>query len=123
MKEVIQTWLADRPRLPGVLACGVRFPDKSSLTETYQKDYPVPNLENVWRCVGDVFQVLSAHRMAPTSIRWVYENTILYSTRRPDGIELSLLTLPSPADVDAGNLERLLQTFRTLEAPDSLGAH
>ena len=122
MREVIQGWLADRPRLPGVLACGVRFPDKSTITESYDKDFPASTLENVWRCVGDAFQVMSAHRMAPTTMRWVHENAVLYCTRRPDGIVLSLFTSPNPADVDLGNLERLLRGFRTLEAPDGLGA-
>jgi hypothetical protein len=117
MKDLVKAWIIESPRVVGVLACGVGLPDKTTLTETYSRDFPAAALDNVWRCVADACQVLLLHRLPAARMRWVYENGLLHCVRRSDGLLLGLLTRRSPVEVDAAGLEQLIESFKALRAP------
>jgi len=114
MKDILQQWLAQRTQVPGVLACGIRFPDKTSLTQSWSKEFPVESLENAWRCVSDTFQVLKINFFPNEQIRWVYENAFLYCGRRNDGICLAIFTSRDPQVFDQEMIQRLMVEFRAL---------
>jgi len=114
MKEILQHRLAQRTQAPGVLACGIRFPDKTSLTQPWSNEFPVESLENAWRCVSDTFQVLKINFFPNERIRWVYENAFLYCGRRNDGICLAIFTSKDPQFFDQEIIEGLLAEFRAL---------
>src|SRR6266496_4333629 len=73
MKDILQQWLAQRTQVSGVLACGIRFPDKTSLTQSWSKEFPVESLENAWRCVSDTFQVLKINFFPNQQIASIWE--------------------------------------------------
>ena len=114
MKVILQQWLAERTQITGVLACGIRFPDKTSLTQSWSNEFPVESLENAWRCVSDTFQVLKINFFPNEQIRWVYENAFLYCGRRYDGIFLAIFTCKDPDVFDQENIEQLIVEFRAL---------
>ena len=114
MNEFLSQWLNQRARLPGVLACGVRFPDKTSLTQSWSPDFTARSLEHAWRCASDAFQVLRVNFFPDQRVRWVYEKALLLCSRREDGICLGIFTAKSPGAVDAGEIERLIAEFRAL---------
>jgi hypothetical protein len=114
MKGTIKEWMFERPRVTGVLACGVRFPDKTALNESYSRDFPVVALDNVWRCVADAYQVLPLHRIPAVRMRWVYEKALLYCVRRSDGIILGLFTSRNPEELDSSGVERMCAGFEEL---------
>jgi hypothetical protein len=114
MKEKLQQWLAERTQVMGVLACGIRFPDKTSLTQPWSNEFPVESLENAWRCVSDTFQVLKINFFPNDQIRWVYENAYLYCGRRNDGICLAIFTSKDPQFFDQEIIQGLLAEFRAL---------
>jgi hypothetical protein len=116
MKELVNQWVTQRARLRGVLACGVRFADKTSFTKSWTPDFPAPALDNAWRCASDAFQVLKINLFPNDHIRWVYENAFLYCARRDDGTCLGIFTAKDPKAFDAAGIERLLAEFRALEA-------
>ena len=116
MKEIINLWLGKSARLPGVLAGGVRYPDKTTFTQTWSSQYPAATLENAWRCVSDAFQVLQLNRFPAGRVRWVYAHAILHGARRNDGICLGLFTTSDPLAFDAAEIERLLAEFQSLSA-------
>lgn len=116
MKETINLWLSKNARLPGVLACGVRYPDRTAFTQTWSSQLVVAALENAWRCAADAFQVLQLNRLTGEWVRWVYDQAYLYCTRRPDGIFLGLITSKDPLSFDPVEIQRLLAEFRTLSA-------
>jgi hypothetical protein len=114
MKEAINEWLNRRLKPAGGLACGVRFPDKTSLTQTWSQDFPAQALDNAWRCASDTFQVLKINFFPNEYVRWVYENAFLYCARREDGACLGIFTRKDTQAFDAREMERLLAEFRAL---------
>jgi hypothetical protein len=114
MKELIDDWLGQQTQLSGVLACGVRYSDKTAFTQTWSPDYPVPALENAWRCVSDTFQVLKINFLPGQRVRWVYENAFLYCTRRDDGVCLGIFTTKDPQAVNPDEINRLITEFHAL---------
>jgi hypothetical protein len=114
MKETINLWLSKHARVPGVLACGVRYPDQAVFSQTWSSDFPVSVLDNTWRCAADTFPVLQLHRLSGDWVRWVYERAYFYVTRRRDGICLGIFTLKDPLGHDPGEIRRLLSEFQAL---------
>jgi hypothetical protein len=114
MKEFLSQWLNQRARLRGVLACGVRFPDKTSVTQSWSPEFPSPSLDNAWRCASDAFQVLKINFFPNERARWVYEKAFLDCARREDGICLGIFTTKERGAVDTAEIERLIAEFRTL---------
>jgi hypothetical protein len=116
MQEHVHNWLTDKMKVAGILACGLRSPDRKTFTRSHSQQFPPVALENACRCLSDTFQVLNSNRFPVELVRWVYENYFLYGIIRPDGHCLALLTrrnaLPSlqPAD-----LEHIAAEFQQLE--------
>jgi len=116
VKESLSQWLSRRARLRGVLACGVRFPDKTSLTQSWSPEFTAPSLENAWRCASDAFQVLRVNFFPNERVRWVYEKALLHCACREDGICLGIFTAQDGGGVDAAEIERLLVEFCAMRA-------
>lgn len=116
MKESLSQWLSRRTRLRGVLACGVRLPDKTSLTQSWSPEFTASSLENAWRCASDAFQVLRVNSFPNERVRWVYEQALLYCARREDGTCLGIFTAKEREAVDAAEIERLMAEFCALRA-------
>jgi len=116
VKESLSQWLSRRARLRGVLACGVRFPDKTSLTQSWSPEFTAPSLENAWRCASDAFQVLRVNFFPNERVRWVYEKALLHCACREDGICLGIFTAQDGAGVDPAEIERLLVEFCAMRA-------
>ena len=114
MKEPLQQWVSQRARLPGVLACGLRFADKTCFTESWSSDFPVQNLDHAWRCASDAFQVLKINLVPHEYVRWVYEKAFLYCARRDDGICLGVFTAKDTQTCDPAAVGRLMSEFRAL---------
>lgn len=77
-------WLNQRTHLPGVLACGIGFSNKSAASRSYAPGFPAESLDKTWRYVGDMFEVAGLHRFAPHHARWIYERAQLYCVLRKD---------------------------------------
>ena len=118
MKESLSQWLSRRARLRGVLACGVRFPDKTSLTQSWSPEFTAPSLENAWRCASDAFQVLRVNFFPDERVRWVYEKATLHCACREDGTCLGIFTAKDRGTVDAAEIERVMSEFCALR-PDA----
>ncbi len=121
MNNAYKTWMAQNPRVEGVLARGVRLPDKTTLNESYSKDFPLAVLDNVWRSVADAYQVFTMHRLPTVRMRWVYEKALVQCVRRNDGVILGLFTSPNRDQVDVEGLERLFASFEALPGSRSEG--
>jgi hypothetical protein len=116
MRDAVKNWLTQLPRVQGLLACGVRFPDQTALGASYEKDFPVVALEHAWRSVADTYRVLTIHRLPATRLRWVYRRAVLHSVRREDELVINLLVARDPTDVDGTGVERLIAEFQGLAA-------
>jgi hypothetical protein len=114
MKEQISQWFEQSAPFEGILACGVRQPDHSTMTKSWSDSYSELAMENALRCVADLFQVLPLNRLPQGRVRWVYENALLHCERRSDGACLGIFTLREEARCDAAGLERVFAEFQAL---------
>lgn len=111
MKERVKAWLA-KQRLPGtVLACGIRFPDKSTVNRPVSPAFPEAALDNAWRSVSDLFQVLLMQRVRAHRVRWDYTRAALHCDRRSDGLILSVFCQPGASPAEAAEVQRLFDEF------------
>ena len=116
MKEKIQNWLAEKMKVQGVLAGGIRSHDRKTVTRSNSNQFAPVALENACRFVDDTFQVLNSNRFPMDFVRWVYENYFLYGFFRTDGLCLAILTRrETPSALSQEELEKIAAEFRQFE--------
>jgi hypothetical protein len=59
--------------------------------------------------------VLTAQRLTPTQLTWVYERAVLHCVRRADGAILGAFVGKKLTGADPDGLERLLTEFESLD--------
>ncbi len=116
MQEHIHNWLTDKMKLPGVLACGIRSPDRRTFTRSMSPQFQPVALEAAFRCVSDTFQIMNSNRFPTGFVRWVFENYLLYSFARPDGHCFGVLTRrAAESQLKPELLDQLVAEFQNLE--------
>jgi hypothetical protein len=115
-KQSLSEWLRNSPSIRGVLVRGIRFADQTFVCDLDARDFPLSALEQAWRSVADTFQVLTAQRMPPTRLTWVYEHSILHCVRRDDGAILGVFVSKKHGPADPAGVDRLLSQFRSLDS-------
>jgi hypothetical protein len=115
MQEEIHNWLTDKMKVTGVLACGIRSPDRKTFTRSFSPQFAPVALENAFRCLADMFQILNSNRFPVELVRWVYENYFLYAVIRPDGHCFAVLTRRHTAPtLRAEDLDKIIAEFHLL---------
>jgi hypothetical protein len=115
MQEYAHTWLTDKMKVPGVLACGIRSPDRKTVTRSHTTQFAPIALENACRCLTDTFQIINSNRFPVDLVRWVYESYLFYGFMRPDGHCLAILTRRNATSIQHADLERIVSEFHRLE--------
>ena len=116
MQEHIHNWLTEKMKVPGILACGIRSPDRKAFTRSMSPQFQPVALENAFRCVSDTFQIMNSNRFPTGRVRWVFENYFLYAFLRGDGHCFSVLTRRNtnhPLSMET--LDNLVTEFQSLE--------
>jgi hypothetical protein len=114
MKEHFHKWLTEKMRINGILACGIRSPERKTFTRSLSAQFSTIALENACRCLSDTFQVLNSNRFPVELVRWVYENYLVYGFVREDGHCLALLTRRHEASLQKNDLEAIVAEFHSL---------
>lgn len=115
MSQEWHQWLEKRPPVPGVVACGIGFPDKTCVARSFAPKFPLETLKNAWRCLLDAFEVVNLHRFPADEFRWQFENATVYSVRRADQVFLGMFLEKDPLAVDWDAARNLAAEF--LKAP------
>jgi hypothetical protein len=121
MKEHINSWLTEKIKITGVLACGTRAPDRKTFTRSQSPQFSPAALENACRCMADTFHVLHANRFPEQLVRWVFQNYFVYGSMRPDGICLAVLARRESPTLEGADLEQMIGEFQSLRASNNDG--
>jgi hypothetical protein len=105
----VRAWLKGLLPAPQVSGWGLWFPERTTLTSSFSDRHTIGVLDNGWRAVADLYNVLFAHRIPAHRIQWDFELARIYSQRRPDGLIFNLFAKRSTAPDDS--LTRLLDQF------------
>ena len=114
MKELINQWFEQSTPFEGILACGIRFVDQSSVCKTWTDGFEENAVGNALRCVVDGYQAAQSNRIVPNRLRWVYAGALLYCERRQDGACLGVFTARNAEAVDMEGLERFFSEFQSV---------
>jgi hypothetical protein len=109
IREHYRLWLTEHLDISGLLACGVGFVDKSSVSFSCLDQWPPAALEVAMRCLSDAFDVAHLHRIGAQEQRWDFEHARIHCVRRPDKIMLALFV--SKAEPGGAGLEKMQQEF------------
>jgi hypothetical protein len=116
MQEHVHNRRTEKMKITGVLACGIRSPDRKTFTRSLSPQFPPVALENACRCLSDTFQILNSNRFPFELVRWVYESYLFYGFIRPDGHCFALLTRRNAvSSIQNRDLEKIVAEFHSLE--------
>jgi hypothetical protein len=116
VKDHFNNWLTEKMKIAGVLACGVRGPDRKTFTRSASPQFSPVALEQACRCLSDTFQIINANHFPSGLVRWVYESHFVYGSVRQDGHCLAIVTRRSTSDVPDADLEGMIAEFHGLPA-------
>lgn len=119
MKETLNLWLSRHARLPGVLACLLRYPDGTVFAQAWADGFAGRSFEHVARGLADTFQVLQFNRIPAMHLRWVYQHALLYCARRADGTCLAVFTAREGGQTDPQALQELFEGFQSVSLAHS----
>ena len=69
MNANAHTWLTEKMKVPGVLACGLRWPDENTFTRTSSSQFPPAALENACRALANSFRIILDKRLPVKRVR------------------------------------------------------
>ena len=110
-------WLKENAHLGGVLACGVRYPDKSVFSQVYDQKFHQHKIEEIWSSVAETFQSLKLQRLPTTRLKWTFDEAFLHCVVRNDGVHLCVLTgrKEKKDQVNSETLNQLMSEFLDLQ--------
>jgi CheY-like chemotaxis protein len=106
-----ESWFRQGLQVPGLLAAGIHFSDKSGLNHTATPKYNEGIVEAARRIVGETFQVLNLQKLPAKSLRWTFENIVLEAAQWGDGTSLSMVVSRETVNLDPVSLARTIQQF------------
>ncbi|MEJ0090931.1 MAG: hypothetical protein WDM80_14460 [Limisphaerales bacterium] len=116
MNEKFKQWLDGCAVASGLLGAGVRQPDGTCFSHSYNEECPAESLDEVLRCLGDSLPSFATHGLLPRWLTWTFDKGQIRLAERADGLLLGLVIQPnSPA---AENLDLLTEDFFNLDLKD-----
>jgi len=112
MKQPIIEWFERSMPFRGILAGGLRLGDHTTTARSWSDAYPKVAIDNVLRCVADIYQVLPVNGMPQARLRLVYHSAFLHCEQGADGSCLGVFTVDDHEGYDAAGLEDFFKQFR-----------
>jgi len=106
-----QQWFEQRLQLPGLLAAGLQFGDRSGLNHSLSPNFAAGGLETLRRCAAETFQVLNLQRFKGNHTRWSYTEIVIECAQWADATCLALVLARQTLDLDSGPVTRLIAEF------------
>ncbi len=114
MNDTLQEWLATGAIASGMLGCGMRLPDTTCLSYSFNELCPRECLDQVLHQLAETTAFLAGHGLAPRRLTWTFEQGQIFLFPRPDGALLVLATQPNTEAAE--NVDALAEEFFSLNA-------
>ena len=115
MSELINRWFSRAARLPGVMAYGLRYPDASAFSNTWEPRLTAAVLNQLWNRLVAV-SATTTKGETPDTLRWTFNSGTVVAAARPDGVTFFVLAPKKHEELDGAGLNRLLSEFRALRS-------
>jgi hypothetical protein len=114
MNDTLQEWLATGAIASGLLGCGMRLPDATCLSYSFNEICSRERLDQVLHQLAEATTFLAGHGLAPRRLTWTFERGQIFLFPRPDGALLVLATQPNTEAAE--NADDLAEEFFALNA-------
>jgi hypothetical protein len=115
MKQRVNQWFEQSVPFRGILGSGVRHSDRTTTARSWSDVFSTVAMDNVLRCVADIYQVLPMNGLPQGQLRLVYQSALLHCEWRSDGTCLAVFTVDDPEGYDAAELRQMFSDFRGLK--------
>ena len=112
MNDTQQERLVAGAIAPGMLACGLRLPDSTCRSYSFDETYPCGHLDKILHQLAETMTWLASHGLAPHRLTWTFEHGQIFVIPRPDGALLALAAQPNT--IAAENVDQLAEEFFSL---------
>ncbi len=114
MSNTSQERLTTGTMVPGLLGCGLRLPDATCLSYSFDETYPREHWDQILHQLAETMTVLAGHGLTPHRLTWTFEQGQIFLIPRPDGTLLALATQPNTEASE--NVDQLAEEFFSLNA-------
>jgi hypothetical protein len=112
MSKRSQERLAPGTTVPGLLGCGLRLPDATCLSYSFDEMCPREQMEEILQQLAGTMDWLAGHGLAPRRLTWTFEQGQIFLIPRTDGALLALATQPNTEAAE--NVDQLAGEFFSL---------
>jgi hypothetical protein len=116
MSRSSQTSFAPGTSVPGLLGCGLRLPDATCVSRSFDEMCPRQRLEDVLHQLAETMTRLAGHGLAARRLIWTFEQGQIFLIPRTDGALLALATQPNTEAAE--NVDQLAEEFFSLMPGD-----
>jgi hypothetical protein len=95
--------------VPGLLGCGLRLPDATCVSYSFDEMCPRNRLEDILQQLAETMALLAGHGLAPCRLTWIFEQGQIFLIPRTDGALLALAAQPNTEA--AANVDQLAREF------------
>lgn len=113
MNDALTEWLAGCALIPGMLGCGVRYPNQTCLCYSFSEDCSRERLSNMLNSLAGASTRFSAQKPASLLLTWTFTEGMVRLVVRPDGV---MLGIAGASDTLAPeNLKQVTEEFLALQ--------
>ncbi|HTD88044.1 MAG TPA: hypothetical protein VK850_15830, partial [Candidatus Binatia bacterium] len=107
MSELINRWFSRAGRLQGAVAYGLRYPDATAFSNTWEPRLTEPVLNQAWNRLMTI-STTATQGEYPETLRWSFNGGTVIGTARTDGVTFFVVTSNRNEELDQAGLHRLL---------------
>ncbi len=89
MNDALTEWLASCALMPGMLGCGVRFPNQTCLSYSFNDACSRERLDEILNSMAGALTRFSTQKPASPSLTWTFTEGLVRVVVRPDGVMLA----------------------------------
>jgi hypothetical protein len=112
VSELINRWFSRTGRVPGMLACGLRYHDGSTFSRTWEVQISESLLNELWTRLHPISEVAGVE--SAEMMRWTFDKNAVVAAARENGPTFFVLLAKKSGEAEDPGLERLLHEFRAL---------
>jgi len=112
MSKSHQGSFAPGTTVPGLLGCGLRLPDATCQSYSFDEICPRKHLDRILQQLAETMTTLAGHGLAPHRLTWIFEQGQIFLISRSDGTLVALATQPNTEAAE--NVDQLAEEFFSL---------